>query len=723
MKFSRGAWPHIVFSSRFFRCLGCLLFCFSGVGPAVAQNPVPSAYPSTLRINYVRTWSATAPEGSTTNLVTRGLSDVKQNTQYFDGFGRPVESVTMKGSPLGNDMVSAHVYDGTTGNENYHYLPYVSNAATAGDNTSDGNFKLDRFQQEVGFYNGYLINQTGETSGSSTTPNWAYGKTNYESSPANRVLNTYGPGASWVGSEGVSGNKVSQQYVVNVSADNVQEWSIATTTAYPASYPSGQQILPSNLGAYGAGQLYKTIMTDEQKHQTIEFKDEYGQVILKKVQNTAASDNGTGSGHSGWICTYYVYDDFGNLRFIITPNVVQLLDGNWTGMTQSYADELCYYFEYDNEDRVVVKKTPGTPTGVNGEVWMVYDERNRLVMEQDGYMRSNQLWKYFVYDGLDRVTTTGLLTDPSANMTGYSDLNSQLNGGSGSITWPSLGSYTTETLTQLFYDNYGWMSAGNSSTLGSSVNTTGSGTGNVVFTTSYNVSPNYAQALTQSNMTHGMMIGSKTEVMGSGGSSYLYSVSYYDGRGRTIQTQNINSMSGTDVATTQYSWDGRPLGGLISHAIPSTTSTNPQTHQVASTMSYDAMGRPVSISKTVTSTVGGLPVTATSVIVTNQYDELSQLKKKTLGNNLESLTYDYNVRGWVLGENRDYAKTPLSTTNYFGYDLGYDKTPIIPSGGSSIGSYAQALYNGNIGGVVWKSKGDGVARKYDYAYDNANRLL
>ena len=57
-------------------------------------------------------------------------------------------------------------------------------------------------------------------------------------------------------------------------------------------------------------------------------------------------------------------------------------------------------------------------------------------------------------------------------------------------------------------------------------------------------------------------------------------------------------------------------------------------------------------------------------------------------NPLESLTYDYNLRGWLLGTNLDYAKSTSSSSNYFGFDLGYDKTSITPSGGSSIGNYA-----------------------------------
>jgi hypothetical protein len=81
-------------------------------------------------------------------------------------------------------------------------------------------------------------------------------------------------------------------------------------------------------------------------------------VIFKKKPNnlTASQDVGSGSPHSGWICTYYVYDDYGNMRFVISPKVVALIDGSWT-ISQTLADELCFRYEYDLLNRVIIEKT------------------------------------------------------------------------------------------------------------------------------------------------------------------------------------------------------------------------------------------------------------------------------------------------------------------------------------------------------------------------------
>jgi len=686
-----------------------------------AQNTSPAAFPSTGRMNYTRAWTATAPDASATHLLTRSVTDVKQVTEYFDGFGRPTQTVSKQITPSGNDLVAANIYDATTSNEIYRYNPFAVTSPATGDQAGDGNFKLDRFHEQVAFYNGYLNNQPGETTTSSSVPNWAYSKTIYESSPVARVLSNFSPGVSWVGSEGVSNHNTQLGYLVNSASDNVVMWT-ATTNKSTTNQFSTSPALPTYQGIYGANTLIKSILTDESGHQVIEYKDQYGQLVLKKVQNTAAADNGTGSAHAGFLCTYYVYDDYGNLRFVITPNVVQLIDGNWGTISQSQIDELCYYFEYDNQNRAVVRKNPGTPGGVIGEQWMVYDQRGRLVMQQDGYQRANQIWKFFQYDPLDRIITTGFITDPSSNLTNYNDLIAHVNSASSSIAYPIISNYSNETLSQSFYDNYNWMNATNSSTLAAAINNSSTdGTANGNFIAANNAAPPYAQTITQSAMTRGMLVGTRLEVLGTNGGQSIYNVDFYDARGRLIQAQTINSSGGTDISTNQYDWSGKLLVNLVSQTLAS--ASNPQTHRVASIVNYDAGGRLTTISKVINSTINGTTVTANSLVETNVYDELGMLQKRTFGNNLESMNYDYNVRGWTLGANRDFAKTALSTTNYFGFDLGYDQSTMAPGGGSSVGSYATPSFTGTIAGTAWKSKSDGVLRKFDYTYDNPRRLI
>src|SRR5215213_2678409 len=69
-----------------------------GVIPVYAQVTPPSAYSSDINKNYVRLCEATAPVQDANTLLTAPLKDVKQSTQYFDGLGRLMQTVTKKGS-------------------------------------------------------------------------------------------------------------------------------------------------------------------------------------------------------------------------------------------------------------------------------------------------------------------------------------------------------------------------------------------------------------------------------------------------------------------------------------------------------------------------------------------------------------------------------------------------------------------------------------------------
>lgn len=747
--------------------------------PGNAQTPYlpPFTTYSGTTVNYVRTWIATAPGQTPASLQTGPVSDVKQTTDYYDAFGRPQMSVRKQASPLGNDMVTPHLYN-SLGNEQYRFLPFVSNVAQSGDVTNNGKFKTDVYMQQELFYNSQLQNQPNEiwqANGTGPLPayTYAYQETDYEASPLNRVLDTYAPGVSWVGTLGQTGGHNNQtEALVNTAADNVQMWSIN----------AAQGSIPTSSGAYAAGTLHKSIAIDEQGHQVITYTDLYGQQILKKIQNTATADNGSGSNHPGWLCTYSVYDDNGNLRFVIPPDMVAQIYGSWS-ISQTLADELCYRFEYDALNRKVIEKDPGTPTGSGGEVWMVYDVRNRLVMRQDGNMRAGlasqsgvSQWMVYVYDALDRQVLTGTINSSNSLSTMQQQVTAQTGSNSsgtlsgaapptiqGNLTlslpsmtgmWqaaqsitlapgfsasstftaqivpqsatavnnttvvnnnPIPSGLTLAVLTASFYDNYNWLSTAGT-TLSALLNTANLGSPNI--TTSYLTSPVYALPIVQSNQLQGMPTGTLTAQLGSS-SANLYALPMYDEYGNPIQTQSTNISGGTDIATMQFSWCGKNINKVLTHQ---KNGTNSQSHMVATALTYDAAGRPLSLTKTVNSSVGGIGLsTPTTTLFTNQYNERALVQQATLGNGMETEQFDYNVRGWSLGMNRSFTETAGTGQNYFGYAVGYDYGNINATG-TSIGSFATPAFNGNIAGAVWKSKGDNQIRKYDYTYDVPNRL-
>src|SRR5262249_17294028 len=135
--------------------------------------------------------------------------------------------------------------------------------------------------------------------------------------------------------------------------------------------------------------------------------DNEGKVILKKVQ-LIATDDGTGNGYPGWLCTYYIYDDLGNLRCVVQPHGVEMLIQNsWVFDYSSAgtAAEQCFRYEYDSRHRMIMKKVPGA-----GEVYMVYDLRDRVVFTQDANLRVTNQWFTTLYDALNRQVLTGLMT-------------------------------------------------------------------------------------------------------------------------------------------------------------------------------------------------------------------------------------------------------------------------------------------------------------------------
>ncbi|HEV2481988.1 MAG TPA: hypothetical protein VGS79_20125, partial [Puia sp.] len=160
-----------------------------------------------------------------------------------------------------------------------------------------------------------------------------------------------------------------------------------------------------NLGPYSSNTLFKNTYTDDQGNVSVEFTNNAGQLVLKKVEISKSHP----TPHGGWICTYHIYDDRGLLRFIIQPEGVNYLEANgWSfaGMAGQLAlSGWCYRYEYDDEGRLTLKQEPGTEPKQ-----MVYNNRDRMVFTQDGNQndKASKEWTAILYDGLDRPVLTAL---------------------------------------------------------------------------------------------------------------------------------------------------------------------------------------------------------------------------------------------------------------------------------------------------------------------------
>jgi RHS repeat-associated protein len=655
--------------------------------------------------NFIRVWEPKSPETNPNNLMTKDIKEVSQTTQYFDGLGRLEQTVIKKGSlseGVFGDVVKPTVYDGF-GREVQQYLPYVSG-------TSNGLYKDNVLTEQNVFYSGTNspIKDQGETI--------YYGYTKFESSPLNRIDESFAPGNSWTGTKDnvdVSTHRsVKMKYWINAVPDAVRIWNVTDVANGFGTY--------ATTAVYPAGALYKNVTEDEHGKQVIDFKDKEGKIILKKVQlSESAKDDGSGKGYDGWICTYYIYDNLNNLRAVLQPEGVKILaQYNWDfslvpasiGGATTLLNEQMFRYEYDHRNRMIIKKVPGA-----GEVYLVYDPWGRLLLRQDANMRVNSQYMFTKYDALNRPIMTGIYTywgtiqDARQLAETYApyrfEERSATSSGYTSRCWPEVN---YDLLTATYYDDYNWY--GNPFSNQRNTNDDGS------FLTPSQVEYPYPQPMNQSYATAGMVTGTKTKVLG--GTQFLYGIIYYDDKGRVLQNLAKNITDGVIVTTNQYSFSGQILRSY-------TTTSNGANNQAIGTLTkynYDDLGRVENVKKIVYTSFG-VDGGGEKTIVENQYDKLSQLKTKKLATyfnagKIETLNYDYNIRGWMLGVNRSFLETSDNTNNWFGFELGYDKT-------TSKGYYAYydaAQFNGNISGTVWKSKGDLVARKYDFGFDATNRL-
>jgi RHS repeat-associated protein len=661
------------------------------------------------QVNYVRTFDATAPEQNANNLMGRWVSDVKTTTQYIDGLGRPIQTVVKQGSLKTEtselaDIVAPTVYD-QFGREQFKYLPFAANTTGGITNINNGSYKPNALAQQQAFATSQYPNETN-----------FYSKTNFEPSPLNRPTETYAPGTSWSGSETAAPalqRNVQMKYFINTLIDDVKIWNVNND---PVIGNFGTYTLATtiNNGVYAAGQLYKNITIDEHKKQVIEFKDKEGKVILKKVQIGNIIDNGAGINNTDFLCTYYIYDDLNNLRCVVQPEGVKLLPASsWQlASNTTLLAEQCFRYEYDARNRMVKKKVPGA-----GEVCMVYDERDRLILTQDANMRVGIVkWLYTKYDELNRPIASGLW--PSTLTYAQHAANTINN-----LAYPPLAG--EEELSRTFYDNYTWLT---NPLYTNSLSATYNIAYDTYFQTASNTTWPYAQANVATAQLKGMATGSRTKVLGTA-NTYLYSIPFYDEKGRAIQSQSTNITGGVDISTTQYTWAGQPL---VMVSKQQNAAGSGQTTITVSQMTYDDLGRVIKTEKKLSNTLvknanevlNGMSDYKT--IAENKYDKLGQLVNKNFGSKpnvttpapLAKLAYEYNIRGWLTSVNKNFVtagNTGANNDEYFGMQLGYDK--------DAFGNFTKKQYNGNIAGSIWRSAGDGMDRKYDYDYDAANRLL
>jgi RHS repeat-associated protein len=622
--------------------------------------------------NYVQTLTPRVPISNAATLASQSICDVNQTIQYFDGLGRPIQTVQVKASPGFNDIVQSIVYD-QYGRETTKYLPYANNPVVA----SDGSFKSDAISiQQPAFYSGAWATNVVQTPNPSAS-------TAFEASPINRPLEQGAPGASWQ----LGAHTVKAVYAAN-DAPGISAGTGFWAKQYDVSITSGAPSLIDN-GAYTANTLYVTVNKDEnwqngqgypKDHTTEEYKDMDGRTVLKRTFNGA-----------NILSTYYVYDDYGNLSFVLPPGANP--DAGLSSATnQAILDTWCYQYRYDERNRQVEKKIPGKDWE-----YLVYNKLDQVVYTQNGVQRPNHQWSWAKYDGLGRVVLTGVENNNTMSrqtvqytyvntMTGpiWEERTTARPDGYTARTHPMAGEENSNIkfLTVNYYDDYNFP-ANPYSCWGS-----------------YQSSPK------------GLPTGTETTVLNPDGSygPKLWVMNYYDDKGRVIQTSKQHYLGGNyntgnyDVILITYNFDNQPSTNNHYHFTVAGGST--PALRMDDAFFYDHTGRKYQIWTAINN--------ATSILQSQlDYNEIGQLKTNHLHseNNgagfLQDVNYSYNERGWLRTSGTSANNI---ATNLFNLDLRYDN----PGAGTQQfnGNISQMFYNGQYSG----------SKQFNYTYDALNRL-
>ncbi|SHI36498.1 DUF6443 domain-containing protein [Bacteroides stercorirosoris] len=441
--------------------------------------------------NYIRTRKMLNDTGSSY------LDDIA----YYDGLGRPFQTVqkaVKNGSPVNKNLATLQEYD-ATGREGNSWLPIPTGSSV------------------------YLAPATFKNSapGKYSNDSRPYSQPFYEASPLNRILQQYGPGTAWYN----AGRPVKTEYLTNTATLPLNCRYYTVNDSYTLSGGSS---------SYAAGQLSVVKTMDEDMNVSYSFTDKLGHLVLtRQIQGSEPHD------------TYYVYDEKGNLCFVLQP------------MYQSSAnlDLYAFQYKYDGRNRCVYKKLPGAK-----HITYTYNDDDQLIYSQDGRQRSQKKLTFYEYDLLRRLIRQGECTDDRSSTSDHPGPNGEI---------PTSASMV---YIQNYYDDYSFAGGSGFPTASFTKDTSGHG--------------------------KGFLTGSSITVFGT--DMKIYVAHYYDIKGRETKTVQSNLLGGYDVTVTTYTFTDKPATVTHTH-----TANGKSTWTEVCTYTYDHANR---ISK-VQHTFGGTTIT------------------------------------------------------------------------------------------------------------------
>jgi len=488
--------------------------------------------------------------GAASLLKTNGVRSLT-DVSYGDGFGGVSQKIHVGITPQGKDLTESYEYN-SLGNLQSRTLPVpvLSEGAS-------GNYKqiLKSAQEYYGHSN-------------------VCSRFAYEASHRSLLLKEFGVGDEW------TGKAVSKKYSCNLESIPVQRCKRYLVSA-------GGELVESD-SPYADGSLRGIRSEDEDGNMHWEFYNSENQLVLSRIL-----DGDT------FFDTYFVYDEYGNLVFVLPPGYQDHPD----------LDLYAYIYRYDYLDRLVYKKLPGCAPS-----YLVYDAAHRLVFSQDGCQRNDSLWSFFVYDVYGRVVVEGECSNSDKHVRTAGEtvvLGTLMEGDTGLAYSGYQSSFDLVdpcVYVVNYYDTYDFRTRNGFSAYNfpeGTVSATGNLTGSIL-------------------CTHGS-------------SGFIYSADYYDINKRIVKSLSSRVNGGMDTYATEYSFQGSPLSVLHTHTDSSGYSLTERY-----TYTYDHSSRLTRVSHQYDNNPSVL-------LLEHTYDELGRLQTDKLDNGIYATDYAYNIRNWLTG--------------------------------------------------------------------------
>lgn len=689
------------------------LFLVSSFSYTYAQN-VPDAnnvlsgtptftenYPTDLdqmgttptKFNFTRVYTPLIPM-ATVPAYSPSNNNISISSTYTDGWGRPIVSF----SKIWNGMSLVQPYDGRAQRTQISFIPFE----TTYNNPKLSNH-LDIFSSQKQYYSN-AYSAEGET---------AYSKGKSYSNQGVPTSVAYAPGKEFTGEErGVT----SEFYVGSMSQlTNVTDLA----TIYKLEYDAGNNTICRN-GSYTTSEYVATWVKGQHNSEILQYTDKRGKLLCKKEKKDAGV----------YLTTYYVYNDLGQLIFILPPKESDEVITNscLNDVIPSSGPAQVFAYTYNALGQNTTTQTPGK----EGIDRVVYDRYHRVVLSQSPKMALDGKAYFTLYDKVGRAVMTGLFTENNNMDQAY--YNSLVDGTTSLPTYtdpqtsqpvpqentleywllndmpindypqdqngePYLAECEIHTLN--YYDNYDADPANAVSFVDYP---------NDYLTTGGAEEPEFYEVV------QGHLVATKTRILDNGithnwGSrEWITTVFFYDEKGRVIQSQAQNPWSTDwDIATNQYNFIGQTVLSITEHHHLPNSRPNAMAGTSKILTKYSYSSHDGSIQSTEQSIDGSVWHSIDNTL----YNFRGQVKTHQLGG-VENQEFDYNISGQVTGINKNLLHSPASTLTSafvsYASELNYET------------GFSDSRYDGKLTGYKWRTKGSSDAMAYGYDYDDLGRM-